>query len=65
MSRRYRFSFDGFELTFAVNHSPISPDCLLLDRLKLHSGTNHQCGSERIRHRLNFSDLLDHRIGER
>jgi NAD(P)-dependent dehydrogenase (short-subunit alcohol dehydrogenase family) len=35
MSPKYRFSFDGFEVTFAVNHlAPFLLTLLLLDRLK-------------------------------
>ena len=35
MSPKYRFSFDGFELTFAVNHlAPFLLTNLLLDRLE-------------------------------
>ena len=60
MSRRYRFSFDGFELTFAVNHlAPFLLTYLLLDRLKA-SGPARiiNVASEAHRgHRLNFSDL--------
>jgi len=60
MSRNYRFSFDGFELTFAVNHlAPFLLTQLLLDRLRA-SGPSRivTVASEAHRgHRLNFADL--------
>jgi NAD(P)-dependent dehydrogenase (short-subunit alcohol dehydrogenase family) len=60
MSRRYRFSFEGFELTFAVNHlAPFLLTYLLLDRLKASTPARIiNVASEAHRgHRLNFSDL--------
>jgi retinol dehydrogenase-14 len=60
MSRRYRFSFEGFELTFAVNHlAPFLLTYLLLDRLKASAPARIiNVASEAHRgHRLNFSDL--------
>jgi retinol dehydrogenase-14 len=60
MSRRYRFSFDGFELTFAMNHlAPFLLTNLLLDRLKASTPARIvNVASEAHRgHRLNFSDL--------
>jgi NAD(P)-dependent dehydrogenase (short-subunit alcohol dehydrogenase family) len=60
MSRRYRFSFDGFELTFAVNHlAPFLLTYLLLDLLKASAPARViNVASEAHRgHRLNFSDL--------
>jgi NAD(P)-dependent dehydrogenase (short-subunit alcohol dehydrogenase family) len=60
MSRNYRFSFDGFELTFAVNHlAPFLLTQLLLDRLRS-SGPARivTVASEAHRgHRLHFADL--------
>jgi NAD(P)-dependent dehydrogenase (short-subunit alcohol dehydrogenase family) len=60
MSRKYRFSFDGFELTFAVNHlAPFLLTERLLDRLKASAPARIiNVASEAHRgHRLNFSDL--------
>ncbi len=60
MSRQYRFSFDGFELTFAVNHlAPFLLTYLLLDRLRGSAPARIvNVASEAHRgHRLNFSDL--------
>jgi NAD(P)-dependent dehydrogenase (short-subunit alcohol dehydrogenase family) len=60
MSRNYRFSFDGFELTFAVNHlAPFLLTQLLLDRLRT-SGPARivTVASEAHRgHNLHFADL--------
>jgi NAD(P)-dependent dehydrogenase (short-subunit alcohol dehydrogenase family) len=60
MSRHYRFSFDGFELTFAVNHlAPFLLTRLLLDRLRA-SGPARivNVASEAHRgHSLHFADL--------
>jgi NAD(P)-dependent dehydrogenase (short-subunit alcohol dehydrogenase family) len=60
MSRNYRFSFDGFELTFAVNHlAPFLLTQLLLDRLRA-SGPARivTVASEAHRgHLLHFADL--------
>jgi NAD(P)-dependent dehydrogenase (short-subunit alcohol dehydrogenase family) len=60
MSRRYRFSFDGFELTFAVNHlAPFLLTYLLLDRLRTSAPARIiNVASEAHRgHRLNFSEI--------
>jgi retinol dehydrogenase-14 len=60
MSPRYRFSFDGFELTLAVNHlAPFLLTYLLLDRLKTSAPARIiNVASEAHRgQRLNFSDL--------
>jgi NAD(P)-dependent dehydrogenase (short-subunit alcohol dehydrogenase family) len=60
MSPRYRFSFDGFELTFAVNHlAPFVLTYLLLERLNASAPARIiNVASEAHRgHRLNFSDL--------
>jgi NAD(P)-dependent dehydrogenase (short-subunit alcohol dehydrogenase family) len=60
ISPRYRFSFDGFELTFAVNHlAPFLLTNLLLDRLKASpSARVVTVASEAHRgHRLNLSQL--------
>jgi NAD(P)-dependent dehydrogenase (short-subunit alcohol dehydrogenase family) len=60
MSPKYRFSFEGFELTFAVNHlAPFLLTSLLLDRLKA-SGSARivTVASEAHRgHRLNLNQL--------
>jgi NAD(P)-dependent dehydrogenase (short-subunit alcohol dehydrogenase family) len=60
MSRNYRFSFGGFELTFAVNHlAPFLLTQLLLDRLRA-SGRSRivTVASEAHRgHLLHFADL--------
>jgi retinol dehydrogenase 14 len=60
LSPHYRFSFDGFELTFAVNHlAPFLLTCLLVDRLRASAPARIiNVASEAHRgHRLNFSDL--------
>jgi NAD(P)-dependent dehydrogenase (short-subunit alcohol dehydrogenase family) len=60
MSRNYRFSFDGFELTFAVNHlAPFLLTQLLLDRLRASAPARIvSVASEAHRgHRLNFAEL--------
>src|ERR1700738_547041 len=60
MSRHYRFSFDGFELTFAVNHlAPLLLTYLLLDRLKASAPARiiNVAYEAHSGHRLNFSDL--------
>src|SRR5204863_3649549 len=60
ISPRYRFSFDGFELTFAVNHlAPFVLTYLLLERLNASAPARIiNVASEAHRgHRLNFSDL--------
>jgi NAD(P)-dependent dehydrogenase (short-subunit alcohol dehydrogenase family) len=60
MSRHYRFSFDGFELTFAVNHlAPFLLTELLLDRLRASAPARIvTVASEAHRgHLLHFADL--------
>src|SRR6516162_3118988 len=60
MSPRYRFSFDGFELTFAVNHlAPFLLTNLLLERIKASSPARIvTVASEAHRgHRLNLTEL--------
>src|ERR1700756_913085 len=60
MSPKYRFSFDGFELTFAVNHlAPFLLTNLLLDRLKASPPARIvTVASEAHRgHRLNLTQL--------
>jgi NAD(P)-dependent dehydrogenase (short-subunit alcohol dehydrogenase family) len=60
MSPKYRFSFDGFELTLAVNHlAPFLLTNLLLDRLKASTPARIvTVASEAHRgHRLNFTQL--------
>jgi NAD(P)-dependent dehydrogenase (short-subunit alcohol dehydrogenase family) len=60
MSPKYRFSFEGFELTFAVNHlAPFLLTNLLLDRLKASAPARIvTVASEAHRgHRLNLPDL--------
>src|ERR1700739_745045 len=60
MSPKYRFSFEGFELTFAVNHlAPFLLTNLLLDRLKASPPARIvTVASEAHRgHRLNLAQL--------
>ncbi len=60
MSPKYRFSFDGFELTFAVNHlAPFLLTNLLLERLEASSPARIvTVASEAHRgHRLNLAQL--------
>jgi len=60
MSPKYRFSFDGFELTFAVNHlAPFLLTNLLLDRLEASAPARIvTVASEAHRgHRLNLTQL--------
>ena len=60
ISPKYRFSFDGFELTFAVNHlAPFLLTNLLLERLKASAPARIvTVASEAHRgHRLNFAQL--------
>ena len=60
ISPKYRFSLDGFELTFAVNHlAPFLLTNLLLERLKASAPARIvTVASEAHRgHRLNFSQL--------
>ena len=60
MSPKYRFSFDGFELTFAVNHlAPFLLTNLLLERIKASSPARIvTVASEAHRgHRLNLTQL--------
>jgi len=60
MSRNYRFSFDGFEMTFAVNHlAPFLLTQLLLDRLRASAPARIvTVASEAHRgHSLHFADL--------
>jgi len=60
MSPNYRFSFDGFELTFAVNHlAPFLLTNLLIERLKASSPARIvTVASEAHRgHRLNLTQL--------
>jgi NAD(P)-dependent dehydrogenase (short-subunit alcohol dehydrogenase family) len=60
MSPKYRFSFEGFELTFAVNHlAPFLLTNLLLDRLKASAPARIvTVASEAHRgHRLNLTQL--------
>ena len=61
MSPRYRFSFDGFELTFAVNHlAPFLLTNLLLERLEASSPARivTVASAAHHGHRLNFNTLV-------
>src|SRR5215471_18004390 len=60
MSPKYRFSFDGFELTFAVNHlAPFLLTNLLLDRLEASSPARIVIVASEAHHghRLNLNTL--------
>jgi NAD(P)-dependent dehydrogenase (short-subunit alcohol dehydrogenase family) len=64
MSPKYRFSFEGFELTFAVNHlAPFLLTNLLVDRLKASAPARIvTVASEAHRgHRLNLTELAQPR----